>query len=230
MKNISGNIIILHMCKRNHNHMRYGSWDRECDRQNFAHFGPFSALLPPNNPENQNFEKMKKAWRYHHFTQVYHKWQSYDVWFLRYEAWQTEFFGFWAIFCPFAPLTQKIKILKKWKKTPGDIIILHKRTKNHDHMLYCSWDMAHDGCNCYFSFWAIFSPFTPLTTWKIKIFKKWKKHLEISSFYIGVTKIIIRWCLVPEIWCATDGRTDGQTDGWEDGRTEKVTYRGGCPT
>ena len=26
----------------------------------FSHFGPFFALLPPNNPENQNFEKMKK--------------------------------------------------------------------------------------------------------------------------------------------------------------------------
>ena len=37
--------------------------------------------------------------------------------------------------------TQKIKILKKMKKAPGDIIILHKCTKNHDLMLYCSWDM-----------------------------------------------------------------------------------------
>ena len=27
--------------------------------QMFCHFGLF-ALLPPNNPENQNFEKMKK--------------------------------------------------------------------------------------------------------------------------------------------------------------------------
>ena len=35
----------------------------------FCHFGPFFALLPPlplppflpNNPENQNFEKLKKA-------------------------------------------------------------------------------------------------------------------------------------------------------------------------
>ena len=39
---------------------------------------------------------------------------------------------------------------------PGDIIISHKCTKNHDHiMLYCFWDLAHDGCN----FWAIFCPF-----------------------------------------------------------------------
>ena len=87
------------------------------------------------------------------------------------------------IFCDFGPLfallppkNQKIKILKKWKKSPGDIIILHKCTKNHDHMLYCSWNMLSDGCNCYFSFWAIFCPFTPVTAQKMKISKnKMKK-------------------------------------------------------
>ena len=52
---------------------------------------------------------------------------------------------------------------EKPKKTPGDIIILHKCTKNHDHMLYCSLDMAYNRCNCYFSFWAIFCHFTSLT-------------------------------------------------------------------
>ena len=48
---------------------------------------------------------------------------------------------------------------KKMKETSGDIIILHKCPKNHDYMLYCSWNMACDGCNCCFSFWAIFCPF-----------------------------------------------------------------------
>ena len=27
----------------------------------FSHFGPFLALLPTNNPENQSFGKMKKT-------------------------------------------------------------------------------------------------------------------------------------------------------------------------
>ena len=27
----------------------------------FCHFGPFFALLPPNNPKNQNFEKNEKT-------------------------------------------------------------------------------------------------------------------------------------------------------------------------
>ena len=98
------------------------------------------------------------------------------------------------------------------KKTPGDIIILHKCNKNHDHMLFCSWDMACDKCNCYFSFWVIFCPYT---TQKTKILKKMEKNpLEISSFYIYIPKIMIRWCMVPEIWCATDSRTDRWTEKW----------------
>ena len=73
-------------------------------------------------------------------------------------------FSILGIFLPFYPLTaQKMKISRKMKKTPGDIITLHKCTKNYDYMLYCSWDMAHDGCNCCFSFWVIFCPFNPLT-------------------------------------------------------------------
>ena len=69
-----GDIIVLHMCTINENYMMYGSRDMECDKQNlFFHFGPYFALLPPYNPENQNFEKLKKktkkkTWRYHHFT------------------------------------------------------------------------------------------------------------------------------------------------------------------
>ena len=89
------------------------------------------------------------------------------------------------------------------KNTFENIIILHKCTKNHDHMLYCCQVIAHDRCNGYFSFWAIFCPFTAQ---KIIISKKWKKHLEISSFYTSVPKIMTGWCTVPE----SDGQTDRQ--------------------
>ena len=37
-------------------------------------FCPFTPLLPPNSPKNENIKKMKKkknTWRYHHFTQLY---------------------------------------------------------------------------------------------------------------------------------------------------------------
>ena len=63
-------------------------------------------------------------------------------------------------------------------------------------------------CNFFFfSFWAIFFPFTPLTAWKIEIWQKWKKHLETSSFFTSVPKIMITWCTVTEIWCVTDWQT-----------------------
>ena len=165
------------------------------------------------------------------------------------------------------------------EKTPGEIIILHKCTKNHDYIPYCSWDMAcNRWCNCffilgyflpfypwkikqhkksklkkiknhleispfyqkswsyailfrrygiwqinYFSFWAIFCLFTLLTAQKIKILKK-IKNLEISSSYIYVPKIMIRWCMVPEIWCATARWTDR----WMD-RQKKCHIEVGAP-
>ena len=119
----------------------------------------------------------------YHFTHGYQKSQSQHI---VYASWDMEwdrqiFCRFGPFFCPFTPLaTQKIKMLKKFKKKPQDIIILHKcSTKNHDDTMHCSWDMVCDGCNSYFSFWAIFRPFISLTTQKIKILQKWKKHLEI---------------------------------------------------
>ena len=140
-KKTPGGLIILNMSTINENHIMYESWDMEHDRQNFFSFWtifcPFTPS-PPNNPENQNFEKMKKKrCGYHHFTQVYNKWQSYDIWFLRYEVHQTGFFfhlaPFFALLPPYQP--------EKWKcqkneKMPGYIIILHKCTKHYDHRLF----------------------------------------------------------------------------------------------
>ena len=126
---------------------------------------------------------------------------------------ECNYFSFWVTFCLFThhpPPTltaRKMKIQKKWKKKkkkPGDIIILHKCTKTHDQMLYCSWDTARDRCNCCYSFWAIFGPFTPQTAQKNKISKNWKKPLEISSFYTSVPKLMIICYTIPEIWCVTD--------------------------
>ena len=50
------------------------------------------------------------------------------------------------------------KKMKIGKNTTADIITLNKCTKNHDHMLYCSWEIARDWCNCYFWFWGTFCP------------------------------------------------------------------------
>ena len=51
-------IIILLMCTKSHNHMRHSSWDTEFEF--FVILGPFYPQ-PSNNPEKQNFEKMKKT-------------------------------------------------------------------------------------------------------------------------------------------------------------------------
>ena len=141
---------------------------------------------------------------------MYHKWQSYDVWVLRYWVWLTEFFVILDQFLPCTPPSNnpKNKTFEKIKKNAGDIIILHKCTKNPDHMLHCSWDLY----NAWhviriFHFGIIFCPFTPLTTLKIKIFKKWKSSLQRSSFYTRIPKIMVTWCIVPEIW-----RTNAKAD------------------
>ena len=187
-------------------------------------------------------------------------------------------FSFWTIFCPFTPLTaQKWKFQKNEKKNPGDVI-LHKCTKTHDHMFYCSWDMVCDRCSCFFfhfgwyfsllppnspqnenfkkmkkileisfytsvpkimiicytvpEIWHVthvififhsglfFTLFTPLRAHKIKISKKVKKGLEISSFYPFVPTIMIRWCTVPETCCMRDGWIDRRSDGQMDGKSD----------
>ena len=101
------------------------------------------------------------------------------------------------------------------KKIPGDI------AKNHDNMLHYSWDTMHDRCNSYFLFWAIFCPFSPLTTQKNDNFKKIKStpgDIIISHMYNKNNDHMMygSWNMV------CNGRTDRQM--------EKVIYGGGCPT
>ena len=55
MKKMPGDIVILHMCTINDNHIMYGSWDMEPDGLDFSHFGPFFALLPPWQPKKSKF-------------------------------------------------------------------------------------------------------------------------------------------------------------------------------
>ena len=43
----------------NDNHMMYGSWDMECNRQNFLPFWTNFCPYIPDNLKNEKFEKMK---------------------------------------------------------------------------------------------------------------------------------------------------------------------------
>ena len=105
-------------------------------------------------------------------------------------------------FLPFYPPNNpKNEPSKKERKRLGDIIILHKCSKNYDYMLYCSWDMMCDQCNCFF-FQCIFhlGPFSALFPPNSI---KWKKHLVISSFHTSLAKTMIICYTVPEIWRMT---------------------------
>ena len=147
------------------------------------HFLPF---YPPNNLKIKIWKNEKPTSRHYHFTHVHHKFQSHDAWFLRYGAWRTELFVILGHFLHFYPSNNpKNHNFKKLRKTPGDNIVLQMCTINDNHMMYGSWDMKRDGQN-FLSFWIVFCPFTLITTWKTKILKKWKKCLEILSFYTSV--------------------------------------------
>ena len=221
MKKFAADIIILYMCTRNHNHMRYSSRYTKWDRL-FCYFGPLFCdfnPLPLNNPENQNFEEIKKAFgdviilnlcnkKHDHMIYAYtdieclHRhiflsfrpffallahlwsrklknviniWRYYHliIWSpdIMYGSWDIKFnrqnyfviLGkFLSFYSPPPPppppplTTQKMKI-SKIKKNPGDIIILHMCTKNHDHPLYCSRDVVRDEFNSYFHLGLYFS-------------------------------------------------------------------------
>ena len=109
----------------------------------------FFSFIPPNNPKNQNFEKMKKqsgAIIILHKCTIKGNHMMYGSWDIKRD--RQNCLSFWTIFCPFTLLTTlKIKILKKWKKPSGAIIILHKCTINDNHMRYGSWDIKHDRQN-----------------------------------------------------------------------------------
>ena len=92
-------------------------------------------------------------------------------------------------------------------------------TKNHNHVVYSSWDSEWDR-QTFLSLCTLFCPFTsPLIILNIKILKKWKKCLEILSFYtymctVNEGHIILlyihvyhksrSWHMVPEIQGATE--------------------------
>ena len=202
MKKIAGDIIILHMCTKNHNHMRYSSWYTEWHKT-FCHFGLFFTFLtpsPPNNPEHQNFEKMKKASgdviilnlcnkKHDHIMHAYS-----DM-----ECSRHNFLSFQAIFCSFATLlTLKVKIWKKNVKKHLEILSFYTCAPLIK-IIWCIvpeiWSATEFFCHLRQSFALLHEK------WK---YQKWKKTLEISSFYTTAPKIMIICYTLPEKWCVTD--------------------------
>ena len=161
------------MCTKNHNHMLYGSWDTEWDRQNLK----------------STFWKKKKKKMPGDiillYIYVYYKWRSYDISFLKYKVRQTGIFVTLGHFLPFQPPDNPENQNFKIKRNTGDIIILHIWTINDNHMMYGSWDMEHDRQ----IFFVILDHFTLYWPRKSKFWKNEKKPWRYCHF----TNVYHKW-------------------------------------
>ena len=179
METTAGDIIILHMCTKNHNYMRYSSWDTEwVSQKNLSFWAIFCPFTPLTTWKTKILEKMKKASFYTCVPKIMICYMLLEIW----SATDTIFCCFGSFF---ALLSHYIDPEKKLEKNLGDIILLHMCTINENHMMHGSWDIKAQGIE-FLAIWGHFLPFDPLTTPKIKFLKKWKTLLEISSFYTSV--------------------------------------------
>ena len=103
------------------------------------------------------------------YIHVYHKWRSYDIWFLKYKVRQTKIFDILSHFLPFQPLdnldNQNLNIEKNnWRYY--HFIHLHHKWQSHT----------------FLSFWTLFCPFTPYGPRKSKLKKKAKNTRRYYHF------------------------------------------------
>ena len=151
---------------------------------------------------------------------MYHIWQSYNVWFLRYGAWQTEVFVILDHFFLFTSLTTwKIKIWKNEKNAwrYHHFTIVYQKSWSYATVpeIWCVTDVVF-----YFSLWAIFCPFYSPNKSKNQNFKKMKYTPGDMIILYKCTKNYDRmmygsWDMV------RDGRMGRWTDGQTDGKSDK---------
>ena len=105
MKKFAGDIIILYMCTKNYNHMIMVPAIWSATDRTFCHYGPLFALFPPMDPQNQNFEKMKKKSLEDIIVlQVFTINDSHIIHgFSDMECNRQNLLSFWTVFCPFTP-------------------------------------------------------------------------------------------------------------------------------
>ena len=177
-KKYPGDIIILHKCTTNQNHMISVSQDIGCDEWIFFFviLDQFFHFFPKNSLKNQVWKNEKNACTILHLHNKNH--DLIALQFLRYRARQTKIFIILGHFMLFYPLPQKLKKSKFWenKKTPGDIIMLHLCTKNQDDTIYSSWGMERDRLKL--AMLDHFLPFNPLKNPQNQNFEKVKKFAQ----------------------------------------------------
>ena len=105
-------------CIINVDHMIYGSWNIRCDRHKFLSFWATFCLFTHLTSQKIKILKLRKTPGDIIILQIC----TINDNLLMHGSWDMErdrqnFLLLWTIFCPFTPLwTQKMKILKKWKK------------------------------------------------------------------------------------------------------------------
>ena len=143
-----------------------------------------------------------------HICSKNHNHMMYGSWEMERNRWN--FFSFSILFGPFTlpqsallppQQTRKSKVWEHEKKTPGDIIILHKCTINDNHTWFLRYEARQTEL---FVILGHFLTFDPPNNPKTKNLKKTKKYLKISSFYTSAPKIMIICYTVPKIWCMMD--------------------------
>ena len=132
MKKTPTDITILHRCTINDNHMMLVSEISSERTKFFVILDHFLLYYLPNNPKNQNFEKMKKTIG---SIIILHKCSIHDNHMMMYGSWDMKcdaqnFLSFGNVFCPFTPITtQKIKILTEkssfYTSVPNIMIICY---------------------------------------------------------------------------------------------------------
>ena len=141
------------------------------------------------------------------------------------------YFWFWAIFCPFTypppphpsppNLPKKLKISKNWKK-PLEISSFYTSITKIMITCYTVPEIWHvTDVIVIFHFRLFFALLPP----KKSKFQKMKK----TPVDIIILQIMIRWCVVPEIWCTADRQMVRQMDGWMNGRKKWHTEVGAAP-
>ena len=156
--------IILQMCTKKHNHMRYSSWDTKWGKLFLSFWAIFYPPPFPNIPENQNFQKMKKASGDIIILNLCNKKQNQMMYAYSYmECGRHNFLSFQAIFFSFSPLlTPKIKIYYPFTH-------VHQRSRSYN-VWYLRYKVQRTKffviLSHFFAHWPL------LTTQKIKILKK----------------------------------------------------------
>ena len=183
MTKTPGDIIFLHFCTTNEDHMMYSSWDIRQDRQFFVVLGHF---LPSDPHLNTQKTKILKNWKSLWEILPFYTCSSNDN-HMMYCSWDMEcdrqyfILGHFLPFYPTKNLKNKIFSKIEKKKTPGNVIILHLCTTNDNHMMYGSWYMEHD--TEFFVMADYFLHFHhPNNPWKSKFWNNEKNSMRYYYF------------------------------------------------